>query len=140
MVELLEELLLGVDLLVVDELAGAVRTAELLLVEVDLVVVEVLVDIDLLVVLLLAGTVVLVGTDEVVDLLVVFVLTLRFTDEEVVVVVLVGRVTVDEVLAFGSELIVVLVVLLTELRLGAVLNSLGEVIEMTCASVAFSLL
>ncbi len=140
MVELLEELLLGVDLLVVDELAGAVRTAELLLVEVDLVVVEVLVDIDLLVVLLLAGTVVLVGTDEVVDLLVVFVLTLRFTDEEVVVVVLAGRVTVDEVLAFGSELIVVLVVLLTELRLGAVLNSLGEVIEMTCASVAFSLL
>lgn len=140
MVELLEELLLGVDLLVADELAGAVRTAELLLVEVDLVVVEVLVDIDLLVVLLLAGTVVLVGTDEVVDLLVVFVLTLRFTDEEVVVVVLVGRVTVDEVLAFGSELIVVLVVLLTELRLGAVLNSLGEVIEMTCASVAFSLL
>lgn len=140
MVELLEELLLGVDLLVVDELAGAVRTAELLLVEVDLVVVEVLVDIDLLVVLLLAGTVVLVGTDEVVDLLVVFVLTLRFTDEEVVVVVLVGRVTVDEVLAFGSELIVVLVVLLAELRLGAVLNSLGEVIEMTCASVAFSLL
>lgn len=138
MVELLEELLLGVDLLVVDELAGAVRTAELLLVEVDLVVVEVLVDIDLLVVLLLAGTVVLVGTDEVVDLLVVFVLTLRFTDEEVVV--LAGRVTVDEVLAFGSELIVVLVVLLTELRLGAVLNSLGEVIEMTCASVAFSLL
>ena len=127
-------------MLVVDELAGAVRTAELLLVEVDLVVVEVLVDIDLLVVLLLAGTVVLVGTDEVVDLLVVFVLTLRFTDEEVVVVVLVGRVTVDEVLAFGSELIVVLVVLLTELRLGAVLNSLGEVIEMTCASVAFSLL
>ena len=140
MVELLEELLLGVDLLVVDELAGAVRTAELLLVEVDLVEVEVLVDIDLLVVLLLAGTVVLVGTDEVVDLLVVFVLTLRFTDEEVVVVVLAGRVTVDEVLAFGSELIVVLVVLLTELRLGAVLNSLGEVIEMTCASVAFSLL
>lgn len=138
MVELLEELLLGVDLLVVDELAGAVRTAELLLVEVDLVVVEVLVDIDLLVVLLLVGTVVLVGTDEVVDLLVVFVLTLRFTDEEVVV--LAGRVTVDEVLAFGSELIVVLVVLLTELRLGAVLNSLGEVIEMTCASVAFSLL
>lgn len=138
MVELLEELLLGVDLLVVDELAGAVRTAELLLVEVDLVVVEVLVDIDLLVVLLLAGMVVLVGTDEVVDLLVVFVLTLRFTDEEVVV--LAGRVTVDEVLAFGSELIVVLVVLLTELRLGAVLNSLGEVIEMTCASVAFSLL
>lgn len=138
MVELLEELLLGVDLLVVDELAGAVRTAELLLVEVDLVVVEVLVDIDLLVVLLLAGTVVLVGTDEVVDLLVVFVLTLRFTDEEVFV--LAGRVTVDEVLAFGSELIVVLVVLLTELRLGAVLNSLGEVIEMTCASVAFSLL
>lgn len=127
-------------MLVVDELAGAVRTAELLLVEVDLVVVEVLVDIDLLVVLLLAGTVVLVGTDEVVDLLVVFVLTLRFTDEEVVVVVLAGRVTVDEVLAFGSELIVVLVVLLTELRLGAVLNSLGEVIEMTCASVAFSLL
>lgn len=127
-------------MLVVDELAGAVRTAELLFVEVDLVVVEVLVDIDLLVVLLLAGTAVLVGTDEVVDLLVVFVLTLRFTDEEVVVVVLAGRVTVDEVLAFGSELIVVLVVLLTELRLGAVLNSLGEVIEMTCASVAFSLL
>ena len=138
MVELLEELLLGVDLLVVDELAGAVRTAELLLVEVDLVVVEVLVDIDLLVVLLLAGTVVLVGTDEVVDLLVVFVLTLRFAGEEVVV--LAGRVTVDEVLAFGSELIVALVVLLTELRLGAVLNSLGEVIEMDCASVAFSLL
>lgn len=138
MVELLEELLLGVDLLVVDELAGAVRTAELLLVEVDLVVVEVLVDIDLLVVLLLAGTVVLVGTDEVVDLLVALVLTLRFAGEEVVV--LAGRVTVDEVLAFGSELIVVLVVLLTELRLGAVLNSLGEVIEMTCASVAFSLL
>lgn len=125
-------------MLVVDELAGAVRTAELLLVEVDLVVVEVLVDIDLLVVLLLAGTVVLVGTDEVVDLLVVFVLTLRFAGEEVVV--LAGRVTVDEVLAFGSELIVALVVLLTELRLGAVLNSLGEVIEMDCASVAFSLL
>lgn len=138
MVELLEEVLLGVDLLVVDELAGAVRTAELLLVEVDLVVVEVLVDIDLLVVLLLAGATVLAGIDEVVDLLVALVLTLRFAGEEVVV--LAGRVTVDEVLAFGSELIVVLVVLLTELRLGAVLNSLGEVIEMDCASVAFSLL
>ena len=139
MVELLEELLLlGVDLTADEELVGAVLVAGLLLVVVDLVVAEELVVTDLLVVLLLAGAVILVEAEEVVTLLPAFVLTLRFTDEEVVV--LAGRVTVDEVLAFGSELIVVLVVLLTELRLGAVLNSLGEVIEMDCASVAFSLL
>ena len=139
MVELLEEvLLLGVDLTADEELVGAVLVAGLLLVVVDLVVADELVDIDLVVVLLLAGATVLAGIDEVVDLLVALVLTLRFAGEEVVV--LAGRVTVDEVLAFGSELIVALVVLLTELRLGAVLNSLGEVIEMDCASVAFSLL